>query len=142
MNDGARKFGLLAAVCGIALPLCACMSDPTTAATPISQAMAAAVAAPSPPPSFENIPQPPTDLRKPEAWRTAVGEEEQARQRILNESAPETFALKGDTEAFAERNRNEATRNAPAAPTAADRAATEAYAARARQQASPPSSTR
>ncbi len=142
MNDGARKFGLLAAVCGVALPLCACMGDPTLDASPISQRMAAAVAAPAERPTFANVPAAPVDLREPEAWRAAVGEEEAIRDRIIQESAEETFALKGDTEAFAARSRAEATNRAPAVPTAADRAATDAYAAAARQQASPPSSTR
>ncbi len=63
------------------------------------------------------------------------------REQILRDSALETFALKGDTEAFAARSRAEATNQAPAVPTDADRASTEAYAASLRQQASPPSAT-
>ncbi len=141
MNNGVRNFGLIAAAAGLAVTLCGCMSDPTMDASPISAATAAAVAAPAPLPTFAGIPAAPTDLRKPIEWRTAVGDEERMREQILRDSALETFALKGDTEAFAARSRAEATNQAPAVPTDADRASTEAYAASLRQQASPPSAT-
>jgi hypothetical protein len=141
MNDGVRKIGIVMAA-GATLALGACMSDPSGDEPALLAQINAAVNAPGTrPPSFAEVPVKPTDMRTPVQWRTAVGDEEAARQRVLADTAPATFALKGDTDAFAARARAEATNDAPAAPTAADRKESEAYAASLREQASPPSST-
>lgn len=142
MNDGLGKIGIVIAA-GASLLVCGCMSDPSSPDPSMQARISAAVDAPGTrPPSFSEVPAKPTDMRTPAQWRTAVGAEEAARQRVIAETAPETFALKGDTEAYAARARAEATNNAPPPPTAADRQASEAYAATLREQASPPPSSR
>lgn len=141
MNDGVRKIGSVLAA-GVTLALGGCMSDPSGDEPAMLVRINEAVNAPGTrPPSFAEVPAKPTDLKTPVQWRAAVGAEEAARERVIAETDPSTFALKGDTDAFAARARAEATNDAPAAPTAADRRESEVYAASLREQASPPSST-
>jgi hypothetical protein len=88
-------------------------------------------------PTFEGIPQMPTDIRPPEAFRRSVSATEDDRAELLRATAPETFILSG-TEAFAASQRARLDIDASDIPTAADAAATEAWARAMRARATPP----
>lgn len=88
-------------------------------------------------PTFEGIPQTPTDVRSPEGWRLAVTATEGDRLELLRATAPGTFSLDG-TEAFAASQRARIDIDASDIPTAADAAETEAWARAMRARATPP----
>jgi hypothetical protein len=141
-----RGKGRLLLCAASVLTLCACTSvplvepyanaevDPTSTAAAQVQAAAAQR---RDYPTFEDIPQMPTDLRSEGGWQLAVTATEQDRVELLNAAAPSTFSLSG-TEAFAAAQRARIDIDPSDIPTAADAAATEAWARAMRARATPP----
>lgn len=133
-------------LCGAAASLGACVSvpavepyagaevDPNSPAAAAIQAQAAERGAW---PTFEGIPEVPTDLRGDEAWRMTVGEVEGDRLALLNATAPSTWSLT-DTAGFAARMRDLIDFDPGDVPSAGQAAATEAWAAQMRARATPP----
>jgi hypothetical protein len=115
-------------------PYAGAQVDPGSAAAAQVQAAAAKRRAY---PTFEGIPEMPTDIRPPEAFRVAVAATEDDRSQLLRETAPGTFSLSG-TEAFAADQRARVDIGISDIPTAADAAATEAWARAMRARATPP----
>lgn len=129
-----------------ALALGACVSVPVVEPyagvavdpnSPAAAEVAAAAAQPGPWPTFEGIPQMPSNLRTDEGWRMAVTATEEDRAELLRATGPSTFSLSG-TEAFAASQRARIDIDPGDIPTAADAAATEAWARRMRERATPP----
>jgi len=131
---------------GAGLLLAACVELPKTEpfanapVDPLSPAAAEVISAAAtrgPWPTFESIPEIPTDVRSPGEWRQAVMEVEGARDQLLAETAPQTFVLH-DTEAFAAGVIAEADVRPGDVPTDAEIAASEAFARGLRERATPP----
>lgn len=141
-----RRTGRALLLCAAAVSVAACVTvpavepyadapvDPNSPAAAAIQAQAARDAGF---PSFESIPEVPTDLRTDEGWRLAVTEVEDDRVALLNATAPSTWSLSG-TEAFAERMRDLIDFDASDVPPAGQAAETEAWAAAMRARATPP----
>jgi hypothetical protein len=85
-------------------------------------------------PSFSEIPPVPKDLRPAKMYGQAAGDLQRAGDQLVQATAPSTWTLTGDTEAFAGGARDQA--GPPLAP--ADPAATEAYVKELRKRATPP----
>lgn len=83
-------------------------------------------------PSFSEIPAAPSDIRPLALYGRASSELKMAGERLVRETAPETWILQG-TEAFAD----EARRRTPDLPPV-DPAAAEAFARELRERATPP----
>ena len=133
-------------LCAAAVSLSACVSVPVVEPyadakvdpnSPAAAAIQAQAARQSAFPTFEGIPQIPTDLRTDEGWRMAVGEVEGDRLALLDATAPSTWSLTG-TEAFAARMQDLIDFDPDDVPSAAQAAETEAWAARMRARATPP----
>lgn len=92
-------------------------------------------------PTFAAIPQAPTDIRAPRAWRDNIAGVQAAGARLAAETAPSTFDL-SNTEAFAETTRRKLDAGGPAPDAAASRAEADAFARSIRQRATPPPSRR
>jgi len=92
-------------------------------------------------PTFAAIPEAPTDIRAPRAWRDSIAGVQGARDRLAAETAPSTFSLSG-TEDFAEITRRRLDAGGPAPDAAASRAEADAFARSIRQRATPPPSRR
>ncbi|WP_374570247.1 hypothetical protein [Phenylobacterium sp.] len=127
---------MLAAGCAgaSANPFAAKPLDPNS---PIAPEAAKAAAARGAFPKFSDIPKKPTDDRSPKAWGQAAAKVEAARDKLVRETAPDTWSL-GGTAAFAGQAAN--TANADTAPNANSDA--EAFARAARERATPPPSPR
>jgi hypothetical protein len=140
-----RRTGATLLLSAAAVSLCACVSVPVVepyagaAVDPNSPAAAAIQAQADQPgwPTFEGIPQAPTDVRGNEGWRLAVSATEGDRDELLRATAPSTWSL-NDTEGFAARMQSLIDFDPSDVPTAADAAATEAWAAAMRARATPP----
>ncbi|WP_165187942.1 hypothetical protein [Caulobacter soli] len=90
-------------------------------------------------PRFVDIPPLPTDVRTPVQFKQAVGAEKIARDKLVRDTAPNTWTL-SDTEGYASTARDVAKVPASDIPTDADRAATEAFAKASRDRATAPPS--
>ncbi|HEX6865798.1 MAG TPA: hypothetical protein VF122_01060 [Caulobacteraceae bacterium] len=108
--------------------------DPNSSAAAAIQAQASQ---PATFPTFEGIPETPTDLRTAEGWRMAVSEVEGDGVGLLNATAPSTWSL-NDTEGFAARMQSLIDFDPADVPSAGQAAETEAWAARMRARATPP----
>ena len=133
-------------LCTAAATLSACVTVPAVEPyagaevdpnSPAAAAIQAQAARQSAFPTFEGIPQIPTDLRTDEGWRTTVGEVEGDRLALLNATAPSTWTLT-DTAGFAARMRDLVDFDPGDVPPAGQAAATEAWAAQMRARATPP----
>lgn len=141
-----RRTGRTLLLCAAAMSLAACVTvpvvepyadaqvDPNSSAAAAIQAQAAQSAAF---PTFESIPEMPTDLRTDEGWRMAVREVEGDGVALLNATAPSTWSL-NDTEGFAARMHALIDFDPADIPSAGQAAETEAWAARMRARATPP----
>lgn len=146
----------IAALTGLALSLCACVSlpdeetpgaqlDRATAGTDqridagsaASAAIARIAAEPGKMPTFQDIPTVPTDVRTPMEWRRSVLALESAGDQLARESAPDTFTLH-DTDGFAANTRGQLDAGSATPPTAAEIAASAAFVKAARARATPP----
>ena len=134
------RLGVLIALGALATTGCASpfQSAPVDPSSAVAEATRAAADHPGRRPTFADIPQIPTDVRRPARFKAAIDAEQAAAAKLMRETAPGTFKLH-DTEAFAALARAEAKAPDLDTPTDADRAATEAFAKAARGRASAPS---
>jgi hypothetical protein len=148
MNDSARlfvnacQFGRASrplAAAALAALVSGCISNPfadakVDPASPIAAEVAKAAHVNEDYPSFSEIPAVPTDLRPVRMYGQAVRDLQRAGDQLVQATAPGTWTLTGDTEAFAGGAREQV------GPTLApaDPAATEAYVKELRRRATPP----
>lgn len=149
MNRDRSRFwrtGKTLLLCAASASLAGCMTIPAIEPygdaavdpnSPAAAAIQAQASQPAPWPTFEGIPQTPTDVRSDAAWRSAVEDVEGDRVALLQDTAPSTWTL-SDTEGFAARMQNLIDFDAGDIPSASQAAETEAWAARMRARATPP----
>jgi hypothetical protein len=148
MSDSARLFvnacqfgraSRLLAAAATAACVSGCIANPfadakVDPASPIAAEVAKAGRANAAYPSFSDIPRMPKDLRPVRMYGQAADNLQRAADQLVQATAPGTWTLTGDTEAFASRARDQA--GPDLAP--ADPAATEAYVKELRKRATPP----
>ena len=138
------KHGLrLGLLCGAGMILTACVADPfkdaaVDPASPAAGAVAAQLAKPGDYPTFESVPRPPKDLRKPAQYREAVDEMEALAAEVTRDAGQSATTVQ-DTESFANKTRDAA---GPAASDKSTTSASEAAAEALRDRAKPPPSPR
>lgn len=150
MNGVAReilvKRGRLLLCAAAGLTLSACVSvpyvepyaeAPVDPSSPAAAAIQAQAVQPGAWPTFEGIPEMPTDLRTDEGWRLAVNTIEGDREALLQATAPSAWSLH-DTDAFAARMQALVDFDPSDVPSAGQAAETEAWAAAMRARATPP----
>lgn len=149
MNGDRSRFwrtGRTLLLCAASASLAACVTVPAVEPyadaavdpnSPAAGAIQAQAAAPGAFPTFEGIPETPTDVRGDDGWRMAVGEVEGDRMALLDATAPSTWSLT-DSEGFAARMQAIIGFDPGDVPSAAQAAETEAWAARMRARATPP----
>lgn len=115
----------------IANPFADAKVDP---ASPIAAEVAKAAHVNAAYPSFSDIPKTPKDLRPVRQYGRAADDLQVAAAELVRATAPETWSLTGDTEAFAGGARSQVGAELPPA----DPAATEAYVKELRKRATPP----
>jgi hypothetical protein len=148
MSDSARLFvnacrlgrasRLLAAAASAAL-VSGCISNPfadakVDPASPVAAEVAKAGRMNADYPTFNEIPPTPKDLRPVRMYGQAANDLQRAADQLAQATAPGTWTLTGDTEAFAGAARTQA---GPELPPA-NPADTEAYVKELRKRATPP----
>lgn len=148
MNQSARTFAYARQTCVVArifavaaagAVVAGCVGNPFAEAqvdpsSPVAAEVTRLARANSDYPSFSEIPATPTDVRPLPMWGAAAGDLKSVKAELERATAPETWTLTGDTEAFAARAIAQVGPELP--PT--DPGATEAYANELRKRATPP----
>jgi hypothetical protein len=138
-NIHVRQSATAAAILGAGGLMAACVGNPlaeaqVNPASPVAAEVAKAAHANPDFPSFNEIPPVPNDVRPLRLYGQEANDLKLAAAELERATAPGTWALTGDTEAFAARARTEVGPDLPAA----NPADTEAYANELRKRATPP----